>query len=62
MGRCAGADGAGSVMMKYSRDADTEADMVGAQIMYDAGYNPEGARQGGWIGSANQPLLKMVST
>jgi beta-barrel assembly-enhancing protease len=33
---------AGTVMMKYSRDAETEADMVGAQIMYDAGYNPEG--------------------
>ena len=34
---------AGSVMMKYSRDAETESDMVGAQIMYDAGYNPEAA-------------------
>lgn len=34
---------AGSVFMKYSRDAETEADMVGAQIMYDAGYNPEAA-------------------
>ena len=33
----------GSVMMKYSRDAETESDMVGAQIMYDAGYNPEAA-------------------
>jgi len=32
---------AGSVFMKYSRDAETEADMVGAQIMYDAGYDPE---------------------
>jgi beta-barrel assembly-enhancing protease len=32
----------GSVFMKYSRDAEKEADMVGAQIMYDAGYNPEG--------------------
>jgi beta-barrel assembly-enhancing protease len=31
----------GSVFMKYSRDAETEADMVGAQIIYDAGYNPE---------------------
>ena len=29
--------GAGSVFMKYSRDAETEADMVGAQIIYDAG-------------------------
>jgi predicted Zn-dependent protease len=34
---------AGSVFMKYSRDAETEADMVGAQIMYDAGYNPQAA-------------------
>jgi len=32
---------AGSVFMKYSRDAETEADMVGAQIMYDAGYDPQ---------------------
>ncbi len=32
---------AGSVFMKYSRSAETEADMVGAQIMYDAGYDPE---------------------
>jgi beta-barrel assembly-enhancing protease len=32
---------AGSVFMKYSRDAETEADMVGAQIIYDAGYNPQ---------------------
>jgi beta-barrel assembly-enhancing protease len=31
----------GTVLMKYSRDAETEADMVGAQIMYDAGYNPQ---------------------
>jgi len=34
---------AGSVIMKYSRDAETESDMVGAQIMYDAGYSPEAA-------------------
>lgn len=31
----------GSVFMKYSRDAETEADMVGAQIIYDAGYDPQ---------------------
>jgi beta-barrel assembly-enhancing protease len=31
---------AGSVLMKYSRESETEADMVGAQIIYDAGYNP----------------------
>jgi hypothetical protein len=28
------------VFTKYSRDAETEADMVGAQIMYDAGFDP----------------------
>jgi predicted Zn-dependent protease len=32
---------AGSVFMKYSRDAETEADMVGAQIIYDAGFDPQ---------------------
>lgn len=32
--------GAGGVFTRYSRDAETEADMVGAQIIYDAGYNP----------------------
>jgi hypothetical protein len=32
---------AGSVFMKYSRDAETEADMVGAQIIYDGGYDPQ---------------------
>jgi len=31
----------GTVLMKYSRDAETEADMVGAQIMYDAGHDPQ---------------------
>jgi peptidase M48-like protein len=33
--------GAGSVFTKYSRDAETEADMVGAQVIYDAGYDPQ---------------------
>ncbi len=32
--------GAGGVIMKYSREAETEADLVGSQIMYDAGYDP----------------------
>lgn len=32
--------GAGTVFTKYSRDAETEADMVGAQIIYDAGFDP----------------------
>jgi beta-barrel assembly-enhancing protease len=32
---------AGTVFMKYSRDAETEADLVGAQIMHDTGYDPQ---------------------
>jgi Zn-dependent protease with chaperone function len=32
--------GANSVFMKYSRDAEREADELGSQIMYDAGFNP----------------------
>jgi len=30
----------GSAFLKYSRDAESQADHVGAQIMYDAGYDP----------------------
>ncbi len=33
--------GAGTVMMKYSRDDESQADAVGAIILYKAGYNPE---------------------
>ena len=33
--------GAGGVIMKYSRTAETEADLMGAQIMYNAGFNPQ---------------------
>src|SRR4051812_44473941 len=32
--------GMGSVFMKYSRDAESEADRVGAKIMYEGGYDP----------------------
>src|SRR3954451_8307632 len=32
--------GLGSVFMKYSRDAESEADRVGSKIMYEAGYAP----------------------
>jgi hypothetical protein len=31
---------AGSVFLKYSRDAEREADLVGAQILYDVDYDP----------------------
>ncbi|HEX7285334.1 MAG TPA: M48 family metallopeptidase [Candidatus Angelobacter sp.] len=33
--------GAGSVLMKYSRKDEAQADAVGAIIMYRAGYNPK---------------------
>jgi Zn-dependent protease with chaperone function len=32
--------GAQSIFLKYSRDAEREADLLGSQIMYDAGFNP----------------------
>ncbi|PSH03933.1 MAG: hypothetical protein CXZ00_10150 [Acidobacteria bacterium] len=32
--------GAGAISMKYTRADENEADLLGAQIMYDAGYNP----------------------
>jgi beta-barrel assembly-enhancing protease len=32
--------GAGTLMMKYSRDDESQADAVGAIIMYKAGYDP----------------------
>jgi beta-barrel assembly-enhancing protease len=32
--------GAGAISMSYSRADESEADLLGAQIMYDAGYNP----------------------
>ncbi len=42
-GQAAGAAaqlGAGAWAMKYSRADETEADLLGAQLMYDAGYDP----------------------
>jgi predicted Zn-dependent protease len=32
--------GVQSLFLKYSRNAEKEADLLGSQIMYDAGYNP----------------------
>jgi len=32
--------GANSIFLKYSRDAERQADELGAQILYDAGYEP----------------------
>jgi predicted Zn-dependent protease len=31
--------GAGSVLLRFSRDAEKEADLNGAQMMNDAGYD-----------------------
>lgn len=36
---------ANSVLLKYSRDAETQADVLGAQILYDNGYDPRGMSQ-----------------
>jgi Zn-dependent protease with chaperone function len=33
--------GAGTIIMKYSRDDEAQADAVGAIILYKAGYNPQ---------------------
>jgi predicted Zn-dependent protease len=33
--------GLNSVLLKYSRTAENQADLVGAQILYKAGYNPD---------------------
>ena len=36
---------ANSLLLKYSRDAERQADLLGAQIEYDAGYDPRGIPQ-----------------
>lgn len=36
---------ANSVLLKYSRDAETQADVMGTQILYDNGYDPRGVAQ-----------------
>jgi hypothetical protein len=33
------------VLLKYSRDAETQADVLGTQILYDSGYDPRGVSQ-----------------
>jgi len=34
-----------SVLLKYSRDAEKQADLMGTQILYDAGYDPRAMAQ-----------------
>lgn len=34
-----------SIFLKYSRDAERQADLMGTQILYDAGYDPRGMSQ-----------------
>jgi hypothetical protein len=36
---------AGSVLVKYTRTSETQADILGTQILYDAGYDPRAMAQ-----------------
>ena len=36
---------ANSILLRYSRDAESEADLVGTQILYDLGYDPKAMAQ-----------------
>src|SRR5438132_6702215 len=36
---------ANSVLLKFSRDAERQADLMGTQILYDSGYNPRAMAQ-----------------
>jgi beta-barrel assembly-enhancing protease len=40
-----GALAANSVLLKYSRDAESQADLMGTQILFDAGYDPRAMAQ-----------------
>jgi beta-barrel assembly-enhancing protease len=37
--------GAGGLLMRYSRGAETQADVMGTQVLYDAGYDPRAMAQ-----------------
>jgi Zn-dependent protease with chaperone function len=37
--------GAGSLLLKYSRTDETQADVMGTQVLYDAGYDPRAMAQ-----------------
>jgi Zn-dependent protease with chaperone function len=36
---------AGSALLHYSRSAETQADVMGTQVLYDSGYDPRGLSQ-----------------
>lgn len=36
---------AGGVLLRYSRTAETQADVIGTQVLYDAGYDPRALAQ-----------------
>jgi hypothetical protein len=36
---------AGGVLLRYSRTSETEADVIGTQVLYDAGYDPRALAQ-----------------
>jgi hypothetical protein len=40
-----GAFAAGGVLLRYSRTAETQADVSGAQVLYDSGYDPRAMAQ-----------------
>ncbi len=40
-----GAFAAGGVLLRYSRSAETQADVMGTQILYDTGYDPRAMAQ-----------------
>jgi predicted Zn-dependent protease len=33
---------ANSILLRYSREAETESDLIGTQLLYDLGYDPKG--------------------
>ena len=37
--------GAGSALLHYSRDAETQADVLGTQVLFDSGYDPRALAQ-----------------
>jgi len=40
-----GAFAAGGVLLRYSRTAESQADVMGTQVLYDSGYDPRGMAQ-----------------